>query len=52
MGGGDFHGVKKWKLFVPRLSNIWLGEMLLGRPEKEKVSRRNKKWRERMGRTP
>ncbi len=34
---------KNWKLFVARLSDFWLGEMLLGRLEKENVSRRNKK---------
>jgi hypothetical protein len=42
---------KNWKLFVARLSNFLLGEMLLGRPEKENVSRQ-KKWRELMGQTP
>jgi hypothetical protein len=34
---------KNRKLFVARLSDFRLGEMLLGRPEKENVSRRNKK---------
>jgi hypothetical protein len=44
---------KNWKLFVVCLSHLWLDEMLLGHPEKENVSCRNKKkWRERMGQTP
>jgi hypothetical protein len=30
---------KNWKLFVARLFNFWLGEMLLGHLEKENVSR-------------
>ncbi len=34
---------KNWKLFVTCLSKFWLGEILLGRPEKENVSCRNKK---------
>jgi hypothetical protein len=34
---------KNQKLFVTRLSNFWLGEMLLGHKEKENVSRQNKK---------
>jgi hypothetical protein len=38
-GGGAISMVSKnWKLFVARLSNLWLGEMLLGCPEKENVS--------------
>jgi hypothetical protein len=48
MGGGAISMVSKnWKLFVAHMSNFWLGEMLLGHPEKENVSRQNKnKWRE------
>jgi hypothetical protein len=42
MGGGDFHVVKNWELFVARLSGFWLGKMLLGRSEKENVSRQKK----------
>jgi hypothetical protein len=37
--GGEISMVSKnWKLFVAHLSNFWLGEMLLGCPEKENVS--------------
>jgi hypothetical protein len=53
MGGAISMVSKIGKLFVARLSDFWLGEMLLGHPEKENVSRPPpKKWREQMSRTP
>jgi hypothetical protein len=53
MRGGAISMVSKnWKLFVALLSGFWLGKMLLGRPEKENVSRQNKQMKGRKGQTP
>jgi hypothetical protein len=43
---------KNWKLFVARLSGLWLHEILLDHPKKKIFPAKTKKLRERMGRTP
>jgi hypothetical protein len=50
-GGAISMVLKNQKLFVARLSGLWLHEIMLVRPKK-KIFPAEKKWRERMGQTP
>ncbi len=52
-GGGAISMVSKnWKLFVARLSGLWLRKVLLDCPKEKIFPAKTKKWRERMGQTP
>ena len=42
-GGGDFHCVKNWEMFVAGLSSFCLSEQLWFPPEHDKFPSKNKK---------